>query len=126
MGISEDDRMPASDRLIIGFIGHHSGKVSGKTIGNWLSGIRLWHETMGAPWPADSRRICQARRGASVAGAHHRRPPRHPITIEHMSTLYKALDFSIPFHCAVWAVACIAFFGCRRLGTHSIFFMKIA
>ncbi|KAJ3845898.1 hypothetical protein EV368DRAFT_53442, partial [Lentinula lateritia] len=60
MGISEDDRMPASDRLIISFIGHYAGKVSGKSISNWLSGLRLWHETMGAPWPADSHRIRQA------------------------------------------------------------------
>ncbi|KAH7873414.1 uncharacterized protein C8R40DRAFT_1172610 [Lentinula edodes] len=72
MGISESDRMPASDRLIIGFIGHYAGKVSGKSISNWLSGIRLWHETMGAPWPADSRRIRQARWGANVEGSHHK------------------------------------------------------
>ncbi|KAJ3913316.1 hypothetical protein F5877DRAFT_83931 [Lentinula edodes] len=120
MGISEDDRMPASDRLIIGFIGHYAGKVSGKSISNWLSGLRLWHGTMGAPWPADSRRIRQARWGANIEGSHHKRPPRQPITIEHMKALHKSLDFSIPFHCAVWALACTAFFACRRLGKLTI------
>ncbi|KAF8829606.1 hypothetical protein HHX47_DHR3000756 [Lentinula edodes] len=120
MGISEDDRMPASDRLIIGFIGHYAGKVSGKSISNWLSGLRLWHETMGAPWPADSRRIRQARRGANIEGSHHKRSPRHPITIEHMRALHKALNFSIHFHCAVWALACTAFLACRRLGELTI------
>ncbi|KAJ3805286.1 hypothetical protein F5876DRAFT_52106, partial [Lentinula aff. lateritia] len=116
MGISESNRMPASDRLIISFIGHYAGNVSGKCISNWLSGLRLWHETMGAPWPADSHRIRQARRGANVEGSHHKRPPRHPITIEHMKALHQELNFSIPFHCAVWALVCTTFSACRWLG----------
>ncbi|KAH7869222.1 uncharacterized protein C8R40DRAFT_1001947, partial [Lentinula edodes] len=81
MGISENNRMPASDRLIIiGFIGHYAGKVSGKSISNWLSGLRLWHEMMGAPWPADSRRIRQVQCGVNIEGSIHKPPPWHPIT----------------------------------------------
>jgi hypothetical protein len=34
----------------------------------------------------------------------------------HLLVLRQALDLSLPFHAAVWAVALVTFFGCRRLG----------
>ena len=43
MKIPETDRMPASDILIIGFMGYHLDKVSGSTVKNWLTGLRAWH-----------------------------------------------------------------------------------
>ncbi|KIK52990.1 hypothetical protein GYMLUDRAFT_179485, partial [Collybiopsis luxurians FD-317 M1] len=116
MGISEDKHMPADDQLIISFIGCYMGEVSGSCVKNWLSGLRAWHNYHEAPWPSDSRRIRFARAGARIAGAHNRRPARNPITLFHILALFFALDFSIPFHCAIWAVACTAFWGCQRLG----------
>ena len=116
LDISEDQRMPTSEHLIIGFLGYHIGKVSGSCAKNWLSALRAWHELKGAPWPADSRLIRFARAGARVSGAHNKRPIRNPISINHMLALFLALKFSIPFHCSIWAVACNAFWGCRRLG----------
>ncbi|KAE9405309.1 hypothetical protein BT96DRAFT_784426, partial [Gymnopus androsaceus JB14] len=116
LDISEDQRMPANEHLIVGFLGYHMGKVSGSCAKNWLSALRAWHELKGAPWPADSRLIRFARAGARVSGAIHKRPIRNPISINHMLALFLALKFSIPFHCSIWAVACNAFWGCRRLG----------
>ncbi|KAJ3964946.1 hypothetical protein EV361DRAFT_811448 [Lentinula raphanica] len=118
--IPEHLRMPASDQLVIGFIGFWMGRVSGGTIKTWLSGIRGWHDFHEAAWPFDSRRIRFARQGAYTAGSHHRRARRNPISIQHMLALYSGLDHSIPYHCAIWAVACIAFWGCRRLGELTI------
>jgi hypothetical protein len=40
--------------------------------------------------------------------------------MEHLLVLRKALDLSISFHAAVWAVALVSFFGCRRLGETTI------
>ncbi|KAE9389717.1 DNA breaking-rejoining enzyme, partial [Gymnopus androsaceus JB14] len=120
MSIPESLRMPANETLIIAFIGFHMGKVSGSCVKNWLSGLRAWHELAGAPWPASSRLIRFARTAARTAGANCKRPQRNPITLAHMLALYVALDFSIPFHCAIWAVASIAFWGCRRLGELTI------
>ncbi|KAJ3786866.1 hypothetical protein GGU10DRAFT_350429 [Lentinula aff. detonsa] len=37
-----------------------------------------------------------------------------------MLALYFELDLSTSFHCAIWAVACMAFWGCRRLGELTI------
>ncbi|KAJ3755149.1 hypothetical protein EV360DRAFT_50275 [Lentinula raphanica] len=114
-------RMPASETLVLGFIGHYMGSVSGSTIRSWLSGIRAWHIQHGVPWALDSsQELKVARAGARIAGAHHRRPVRNPITLTHMIALVLNIDFNIPFHCAAWAVACMAFWGCRRLGELTI------
>ncbi|KAJ3792053.1 hypothetical protein GGU11DRAFT_750618 [Lentinula aff. detonsa] len=116
MNIPETLRMPACEDLITGFIGFHLGKVSGASIKGWLSGLRAWHDLHGAPWPSDSRKVRLARAGSRIAGAHHKRPIRNPITLAHLLAIYFALNFNVSFDCAVWAVACNAFWGCRRLG----------
>ncbi|KAE9401680.1 hypothetical protein BT96DRAFT_991847 [Gymnopus androsaceus JB14] len=108
--------MPASDVLIIGFMGFHMGKVSGGMVKNWLAGLRTWHELKGATWPADSCRIHFTCRGANVEGTAHKRCPRHPITVAHLFALRCTLNFNIPFHCAIWVCALTAFWSCRHLG----------
>lgn len=118
--IAEDSRIPASEVLIAGFIGHYMGSISGKTVKGWLSALRLWHDIQGAAWPAESRQIRLARRGANVEGAHHKRPRRYPVTIEHLRVLHSHLNFSNGFHCAIWACALTAFWGTRRLGELTI------
>ncbi|KAJ3817764.1 hypothetical protein F5880DRAFT_1492419 [Lentinula raphanica] len=115
--VSHSLRMPASETLVLGFIGHYMGSVSGSTIRSWLSGIRAWHIQHGAPWVLDSsQELKVARAGARIAGAHHCRLVRNPIALSHMIALALNIDFNVPFHCAVWAVACMAFWGCQRLG----------
>ncbi|KAF5381168.1 hypothetical protein D9757_009423 [Collybiopsis confluens] len=114
--IAESSRMPAPEMLIVGFVAAHSGSVAGKTINSWLSAIRAWHVLHRAPWPAESFCVKYARKAARIEGSHLTRPRRNPITLQHLLALYVALDLTKPFHCAVWAVALLSFWGCRRLG----------
>ncbi|KAF5334719.1 hypothetical protein D9758_017359 [Tetrapyrgos nigripes] len=120
LNIDENQRMPADKLLIAGFVGEHISKVSGSTISNWLSGLKAWHEMKGAPWCGDDCWIRMAHRTAHREGVIHKRKPRSPVTLHHLIVLHKALDFSIPFHIAVWAVAIITFWACRRLGETTI------
>ncbi|KAJ3974967.1 hypothetical protein EV361DRAFT_840884 [Lentinula raphanica] len=115
MGVAETLRMPADETLIIGFVGHHMGSKSGSCIKSWLSAIQAWHSLAGAPWPTDSKLLKLARKGARIAGTHLKRPQRNPITLAHLLALYSAIDLSNSFHSAIWAVVCVAFWGCRRL-----------
>ncbi|KAJ3978560.1 hypothetical protein F5890DRAFT_1560117 [Lentinula detonsa] len=108
--------MPANKTLIVAFIGFHMGNVSGSCIKSWLSGLSAWHDMAGAPWPSSSRLIHFAQVSAKTAGAVHERARRNPITLAHMLALHVNLKFSLPFHCSIWAVACIAFWGCQHLG----------
>ena len=57
-----------------------------------------------------------ARISANKEGHRHKRPLCVPVSIEHLVVLRRAIHLSNPFHAAIWAVALVTFFGCRRLG----------
>ena len=118
--ISESARMPASYALLCAFIGNHKGSTSGKTIKAWLSGIRAWHLSNHAPWYGDDDWVKMARISANKEGTRHKRALRAPVSIEHLLALRRALTLTIFFHAAIWAVALVTFFGCRRLGETTI------
>ena len=115
-GIPEGRRMPASYVLLAGFIANASGSVSGKSIRNWLNGLRLWHILNNAEWNGKHKWISSLKRTADKEGVVFKKPLRNPITVEHLRALRRNLDLSIPMHAALWAVAVIAFWACRRLG----------
>jgi hypothetical protein len=115
-GITEEARMPADYALLCAFIGEYKGLQSGNTIRSWLAGLRSWHIMNHAPWHGDDSWVHLARTSANKEGTKHKLPLRAPVSIEHLSCLRRALDLSNPFHAAVWAVALVTFFGCRRLG----------
>jgi hypothetical protein len=114
--ISEEARMPANYALLCAFIGEYKGLYSGNTIHSWLSGLRSWHIMNHAPWHGDDSWVHLAHTSANKEGTKHNLAPHAPVSIEHLSCLRRALDLSNPFHAAVWAVALVTFFGCRRLG----------
>ena len=114
--ISEDARMPASYALLCAFIGNYKGTTSGKTIKSWLSGIRAWHLINHAPWYGDDKWVQMARVSANKEGSRHKRALRAPVSTEHLLALRRAIQLSNNFHAAIWAVALVTFFGCRRLG----------
>jgi hypothetical protein len=118
--ISEVARMPASYALLCAFIGNYKGSNSGRTIKSWLSGIRAWHLTNHAPWYGDDKWVQMARISANKEGSRHKCPLCAPVSIEHLLTLRKAINLSDHFHAAVWAVALVTFFGCRRLGETTV------
>jgi hypothetical protein len=114
--IPECDRMPASYALLSAFVASYIGKEAGKTIKTWLSGIHGWHTVNHAPWYGDDKWVHLCRSIANREGTSHEKPLRPPVSLEHLYALQRALDLTLPFHAAVWAVALVTFFGCRRLG----------
>ncbi|KAF5343089.1 hypothetical protein D9758_016022 [Tetrapyrgos nigripes] len=48
--VDERIHMPANNILISAFIGHYLGKVSGSSLNNWLSSLKMWHDMKHAPW----------------------------------------------------------------------------
>ena len=118
--IPESDRMPADHYLVTAFVGEHIGSVSGGTVRGWLSGLKAWHDYHDAPWCGESRWVQMARVSVNKEGTAHEWPICAPITLAHLLALYLTLDFRIPFHCAIWALALTAFFGCHHLGEVTI------
>ncbi|EAU89100.1 hypothetical protein CC1G_08508 [Coprinopsis cinerea okayama7 len=114
-GVSEEERMPASYALLTGFMSEWSGKKGDGTIRGWLAGVRAWHQFHHAPWFGDDSWVQLARSCVAKEGQAFRKPPRSPVSMEHLIALRRTLRLSDPFHAAVWAAATAAFFGCRRL-----------
>ncbi|EIM85176.1 DNA breaking-rejoining enzyme [Stereum hirsutum FP-91666 SS1] len=113
-GISELDRMPASDALLAAFVSSGAAKVGSAQ--HWVDGLHLWHDVHGAPWHGGDllRRALTGVRKLAPPSSH--RPPRPPVTYEHLQALLVRLDFSNTKDCAVWAAASVAFWSCCRLG----------
>lgn len=118
--ISEEDRMPASAALLAAFAASFASSYRGKTISQWLSSIRSWHNYNHATWHGDDERVKLIRKAADKLGTKFKRPARPPVSLEHLRILHSHLDLSDPFHAAVWATASVSFFGCRRLGETTV------
>lgn len=115
-GISENLRMPASSILLSAFVAEHLGTCSGKAIRNWLNGLRLWHLYNCAEWHGEDGWLPSLKRAADRQGVAFKKPPRGPITLEHLRALRAVLNLQNPRDTAIWAAATTAFWGCRRLG----------
>ncbi|KAJ7253474.1 hypothetical protein C8J57DRAFT_1437303 [Mycena rebaudengoi] len=115
-GISEALRMPADKFLLSAFVANAIGSCSGKAIRNWLNGLRLWHIYNDAAWHGDEGWLPSLKKSADKKGAPFKRPPRGPITVEHLRALRARLVLSRARDAAIWAAALAAFWGCRRLG----------
>ncbi|KAI0086222.1 hypothetical protein BDY19DRAFT_873659, partial [Irpex rosettiformis] len=112
--VAEDLRMPASDTLLASFIAEWGGVVSRSTIDTWIAGLSFWHTLNGAPWLGG--RMLKATCSGALKLQPGRKPKRPPVTIEHLTALLNHLDLKDSFDVAVFAVACFAFWGTRRLG----------
>lgn len=49
-GIPEQERAPANQALVSSFVAHMAAVYSGKTISNYLHGVRAWHIMHSVPW----------------------------------------------------------------------------
>ena len=119
-GVSETSRVPASPALLAAFVSEYAGANPGTTVKAWISGIRAWHIAQGAPWLGDDEWVHSARTAASKEGSHLRRDARPPVSLDHLRALRRALSLVNPKDVAIWAVAPITFFGCRRLGETTV------
>ncbi|KZV60270.1 DNA breaking-rejoining enzyme [Peniophora sp. CONT] len=114
LGVEEEDRFPVTQERMAMFITYQTGK--GADAGHFVDGLRMWMLINGVEWTRGP--LVNAALGAhqNFVPADARRPPRPPVTPEHLEALRERLDFEDPMHCAVFAAACVAFWGVCRLG----------
>lgn len=138
--IPETDRLPASLPLLRSFAlwaaadpdpadptlcdGTVFEPVSAKTASKYLSAVKAWHYAQGWPEPysdSDLDSIHRDLRGlARLQEGRRSRPPRPPINLRMLNTLYSSLDLSVPFDACVWAAATCAFWGMMRFGETTV------
>lgn len=117
LDISETARMPASETLLCLFVAKWSGVVSRSCIDNWIAALSFWHVLNGAKW--NSNKMLQTTCKGATKLQPNKKPKRPPVTIEHLHALRDSLDLTNSFDAAVFAVACIVFWCCRRYDTRS-------
>ena len=82
-----------------------------------MTGVAAWHVVNGATWEGEDAFVSKVRQGAQkLTPLTSRRPPRSPVTLEHLMALESSLDLDNTFDAAVWAIALICFWACCRLG----------
>ncbi|KAJ6523727.1 hypothetical protein B0H19DRAFT_1215043 [Mycena capillaripes] len=115
-GVPKKIQPPADEFVLCAFAATSAGIHAGATAGNNIAALKAWHITQNAEWKGSSRLHYVLAGVENLAPESSKRPPRPPINSAMLRVLYEGLDFSKPRDVAVFAAACVAFWGQCRLG----------
>ena len=119
--IPDEQRAPASPVLISAFISTITGACSGKSINNYVHGIRAWHVLHSVEWRMDTAELSTLLKAADKATPpSSRRSKRTPFTIDFILTIRNNLDLSTPLHAAVFACLTTIFYTASRVGEFTV------
>lgn len=119
--IAEDQRAPASQLLLSNFIAALAGAYAGKTLSNYVYGVRAWHLIHGIVWaPNDAETISLLRAATKLTPEQSKRKPRVPFTVEYIETIRLHLNLLLPLDAAVYACLTTTFWACARLGETTV------
>lgn len=115
-GVPEELQLPADEFVLCAFAASSAGIHAGSTVRNDIAGVKAWHIAQGADWNGSSRLHYVLSGVENLTPESSKRPPRPPINAAMLSMLYEGLNLSSPADIAVFAAACVAFWGQCRLG----------
>ncbi|KAF8141015.1 hypothetical protein K438DRAFT_1878853 [Mycena galopus ATCC 62051] len=117
----EAQRAPASFVLIAAFIASIAGAYSGKTIANYVYGVRAWHILHGAPWLVDGHELEALLSGAThLTPATSKRKKRLPYTVDLIVKIRRHLDLDLPLHASVYSCLTTTFWAAGRVGEFTV------
>lgn len=119
--IPEDQRAPASRVLISSFISCMAGHYSGKTVSNYVHGVRAWHVVHGVKWilrDAETDTLLKA--AIALTPSTSKCSKRQPYTIDLITAIRSQLDLSSPIDAAVFSCLTTTFFAMARTGEFTI------
>ncbi|KAJ7066338.1 hypothetical protein C8F01DRAFT_981886 [Mycena amicta] len=116
-GILEEDRAPATDDVVAAFLATAAGHYAGKTLGNYLAGVRAWHILHRVRWQRNKVE-CDAliRAATALQPDSSSRKQRQPYTLNIILSLLHHLNPTDSLDVAVIACMLVAFYSCARLG----------
>jgi hypothetical protein len=119
--VPEQERAPASQALISAFVAHMAAAYSGKTISNYLHGVRAWHILHSVPWHLDKGEMDTMLRAADkLTPGSSKRKKRQPYTPDFISTVRQQMDLNDPLDAAVFACLTTCFYASARLGEFTV------
>jgi hypothetical protein len=119
--IPEHERAPAKQALLSAFVAHLAAAYSGKTISNYLYGVRAWHVFNSVPWLVEkSEMITMLRAADKLTPPSSKRKKRLPYTPRFIAELKQQLDLNVPLDAAVFACLTTCFYASARLGEFTV------
>jgi hypothetical protein len=113
----EQERAPADQALLSVFVTHLAAAYSGKTISNYLWGVRAWHVLNSIPWRLEKQEMDTMLRAADkLTPPSSRRKMRLPYTPEFITALKQQMDLNTPLDAAMFACLTTCFYASARLG----------
>ena len=120
-GVPEEERAPAQQTLVSAFVAHMATAYSGKTIANYLSGVRAWHLLHSIPWALEKKEMeVMLRAAEKLTPASSKRKKRMPYTPAFISAIRQQLDLEQPLDAAVFACLTTCFYASARLGEFTV------
>ncbi|KAJ7076772.1 hypothetical protein B0H15DRAFT_955471 [Mycena belliarum] len=120
-GTPEAQRAPVSHVLLAAFVASIAGAYSGKTIANYVYGVRAWHILHGAPWSINPAELEALLDGANrLTPPSSRRKKRLPYTVVLITTIRQHLDLTLPLHAAVYSCLTCTFWAAGRVGEFTV------
>ena len=119
--IPEHARSPAASDLISAFIAFIAGSYSGRTIANYIFGVRAWHILHGMHWSLNDEEVEALLKAAeNLTPLSSKRKKRRPYTVKFICTLHSHLDLNSPLDAAVYSCLTAAFYCTARVGEFTV------
>lgn len=119
--IPEVQRAPCSSTLLAAFISSLAGAYSGKTLANYVFGVRAWHLIHGLRWCINQAELDSLLKAAvSLTPSSSLRKPRQPFTVSYIISLRESLNLLHPFDAAVYACLATTFYATARVGEFTV------
>lgn len=120
--IPENQCTPASRILISSFITEMAGHYSGKTVTNYVHGVRAWHILHGVSWDlgGDVEIETLFKAAISLTPPSSKKTKRDPYTIPLIISIHENLDLNNPLDAAIFAYLTTIFFTCARIGEFTV------
>jgi hypothetical protein len=119
--IPELDRAPASSVLISAFITFAAGSYSGKTIANYVFGVRAWHILHGLKWSLDDVQIDNLLKASeNMTPNSSKRKKRRPYTVDFICSLREQMNLDIPLDASVFGCLTTSFYCAARVGEFTV------
>ncbi|KAF5380028.1 hypothetical protein D9615_006170 [Tricholomella constricta] len=119
--VPEQDRAPASQILISAFISSLTGAFVGKTIRNYVYGLRAWHVVHSMPWrPNDNELDLLLKAADKLTPETSKRKKRQPYTVAFILKLREKMNPDDPFDTAIFACLVCLFYSASRVGEFTV------
>lgn len=113
----ETERAPATQALLSTFVTHMATAYSGKTISNYLHGMRAWHLLHSIPWSIEKNKMdTMLRAVGQLTPSSSKRKKHCPYTPGFISAIWQHLCLESPLDAAVFACLTTCFYTLARLG----------